>query len=120
METKKRLIDANAFIENHCKDCPYRLEDSCTDEDPICSTIIDMEDFPTVDPMEVCIQEVIGYIDRAFDRQRYDSIWLDEKGERHSADVGYSGEWWEDCMKPELLRMFSNVSAKMDGDGNEN
>jgi hypothetical protein len=44
-----RLIDANAFIEHHCKDCQYRLEGSCTDEDQICSTIIDLKDFPTVE-----------------------------------------------------------------------
>lgn len=77
-----------------------------------------MENAPTVDDAKVCIQEVIRYIDLTFERQRYDSIWLDEKMERHSADVGYGYEWWKECMKPELLRMFSNVGTKMDGYGN--
>ena len=50
---KERLIDANEFEETHCKDCPYRLEGSCTKDDPICSTIQDHRDAPTVDAVEV-------------------------------------------------------------------
>ena len=61
MANEKRLIDANAlkeqisnaFEEHHCNDCPYRLDGSCTKEDPVCSTIDDLRDFPTVDAVEV-------------------------------------------------------------------
>ena len=47
------LIDVNEFEEHHCNDCPYRLEGSCTKDDPMCSTIIDLMDFPKVDAVEV-------------------------------------------------------------------
>lgn len=51
--------------------------------------------------------EIVAYIDRAIDeRPHTDSIWKDERGERYTADVGYAAEWWETCMKPELLRVF--------------
>lgn len=53
MATEKRLIDANAFEEAHCFGCPYRLEGNCTKDDPICSTIDNLRDFPTVDAVEV-------------------------------------------------------------------
>lgn len=50
--------------------------------------------------------EIITYIDNAFNRSHGDSYWVDEQGKKHSVDVGYGGEWWEECMKPELLRVF--------------
>lgn len=59
------------------------------------------------DAMEACLLEFITYIDRAFDRQLWDSSWINEKGELQSADVGYGGEWWSECMKPELIRVFA-------------
>lgn len=58
------------------------------------------------DAVEECLQEIISYIDQAFERQRYDSVWIDENLGLQSADVGYAGEWWEECMKPELIRVF--------------
>ena len=51
--------------------------------------------------------EIISYIDRAINERDHGSvIWKDENGGRHTTDVGYAAEWWEDCMKPELLRVF--------------
>lgn len=61
---------------------------------------------------EACIQEVIAYIDKAFDRKHGDSFWVDEQGEKHPADVGYGCDWWEICMKPELLRVFANCAQR--------
>ena len=58
------------------------------------------------DAMEACLPEIVNYIDRAFERQRYDSVWINENLGLQSADVGYGGEWWEECMKPELIRVF--------------
>ena len=52
------------------------------------------------------IENVIKYIDDAFERKHGDSFWLDENGNRSSADVGYAWEWWRDCMKPELIRVL--------------
>lgn len=55
------------------------------------------------------INELIQYIDDAFDRKHGDSFWIDENGERspECVDVGYAWEWWRDCMKPELIRVSS-------------
>ena len=57
--------------------------------------------------------ELIEYIDRALiERPRGDSIWLDEQGKVHTADIGYAGEWWDECMKPELLRVLYSEQAE--------
>ena len=52
------------------------------------------------------IQELIDYIDSRIDQQQFESRWISDQGERITADVGYGSEWWENCMKPELLRKF--------------
>lgn len=52
MANEKRLIDAYAFEEYHCNGCPYRREGSCTNDDPICATIDDLREAPTVDAVE--------------------------------------------------------------------
>lgn len=50
---------------------------------------------------------IIKHIDSAFDRPCGESYWLDEKMNRISGiDVGYAWEWWRDCMRPELCRLF--------------
>ena len=92
-----KMIDVNAFTEHHCKDCPYRLEDSCTVEYPICSTIIDLKDFHTV--------EVVH------------SRWIKDRD-------GY--EYCENCSRympvrevtgdPSENNYCPNCGAKMDGD----
>lgn len=53
------------------------------------------------------VNDLIHYIDNAFDRQRGESYWLDENGNDISTDVGYAWEWWIYCMKPELIRVFN-------------
>ena len=60
MANEKRLIDAYAFEEYHCNGCPYRREGSCTSDDPICATIDDLREAPTVDAVEVVHGRWIG------------------------------------------------------------
>lgn len=51
--------------------------------------------------------QLIDYINKAFyERPHSQTRWIDELGNAIPADVGYAEEWWEDCMKPELLRVF--------------
>ena len=47
------LIDVDKFIYHHCLECPYRIENSCDEDDPICSSVLDLLDFPTVDAVPV-------------------------------------------------------------------
>lgn len=61
------------------------------------------------------LQEIIDYIDRAIDeRDHGSSSWKDESGRRYTVDVCYAAEWWYECMKPELLRVFCSALAKID------
>jgi hypothetical protein len=101
METEKRLIDADEFMEHHCNGCPYRGEGSCTEDDPICATIQDLKDFPTVDAVEV----VHGYmVERIVD---HECPWYTVYD---CSECGCSVEIWHNYCP--------NCGAKMDGDGN--
>lgn len=58
------------------------------------------------------VEEFIAYIDKAIkERLHGDSFWIDEREHTHGADVGYAWEWWMDCMRPELLRVFGDRRA---------
>ena len=49
-----RLIDADAFIEEHCADCKYfNVDGICTKEDPVCGSVMMVNELPTVDAVEV-------------------------------------------------------------------
>lgn len=97
---KKRLIDANAFEQAHCLECPYMLKGLCTKDDPMCSTIDDLRGFPSVDATEV----VHGR-------------WLSEMhGNSNNGTCSVCGSYkhayafeWKYC---------PFCGAKMDGDGN--
>lgn len=52
------------------------------------------------------LKELFDYVDKAIDRQFFESKWIDENGGLTTADVGYGVEWWTYCMKPELMRVF--------------
>jgi hypothetical protein len=99
-----KMIDVNAFIEEHCKDCPYRLEDSCTDDDPICSTIIDLKDFPTVDAVEV--------VHGRWVRKTTDFVYFYACSE--CGEPVLRSQWGNDFFS----NYCPNCGAKMDGDGN--
>lgn len=51
-------------------------------------------------------EELINYIDDALNRSSSSTQVMNERGEYLTADVGYVYEWWNDCMKPELERVF--------------
>lgn len=56
--------------------------------------------------MNATMRDFIEYIESAWKRQRFESAWITENGERITCDTGYAGEWWDECMKPELIRVF--------------
>jgi hypothetical protein len=50
----KRLIDANAFIKEHCDECKYfNVDGICTNDDPVCGSAMLINEIPTVDAVEV-------------------------------------------------------------------
>ena len=54
MTNDKRLIDANAFIEEHCAECKYfNVNGLCTKDDPVCGSVMIVAELPTVDAVEV-------------------------------------------------------------------
>ena len=54
MASEKRLIDANAFFEEHCADCKYfRVNGICTKDDPVCGSAMIVAELPTIDAVEV-------------------------------------------------------------------
>ena len=103
MDSKKKVIDPAPIIEKLAARCLETKRLECS----VLGNVIDMlRAAPSVDAVELGLLEIATYIDRAFDRQLWDSRWINEKGELQSADVGSGGEWWEECMKPELIRVF--------------
>ncbi len=54
----------------------------------------------------VSIQQFIEYIDARLNENPYEGSWITDQGERIAADVCYARGWWDECMKPELLRKF--------------
>lgn len=49
----KRLVDVDAFLADHCGECRYTSNGACSKDDPICGTIWDLVEYPTVDAVEV-------------------------------------------------------------------
>ena len=52
MANEKRLIDANALIAEHCKDCPADIQAECK-IDPMCGGMMWLVEAPTVDAVPV-------------------------------------------------------------------
>ena len=52
------------------------------------------------------LQDIFEHIENAFNRTPYEGSWITDTGERVSCDVGYAYDWWENYMKPELIRVF--------------
>ena len=56
----------------------------------------------------MAVKDVIEYIDNTFEERLHGSgVWITETGECITTDVGYAEEWWNNCMKPELLRAIN-------------
>jgi hypothetical protein len=47
-----RLIDADALREEHCKGCSNDIREGCK-TDPVCASLLWVDDAPTVDAVEV-------------------------------------------------------------------
>lgn len=56
------------------------------------------------------INDVICYIDKRFEEQdsEHRGWWTDLDGEPYYTDIAYAFEWWNYCMKPELLKILKN------------
>ena len=86
MENEKRLIDANAFIKEHCADCKYfNVDGICTKEDPVCGSVMIVNDLPTVDAVEVV---------RCRDCKHYDTNYCSDGQGWCSKVVGYRYGGW--------------------------
>ena len=49
-----KLIDADAFIAEHCADCKYaNVNGICTKEAPLCGSVQIVTELPTIDAVEV-------------------------------------------------------------------
>lgn len=57
------------------------------------------------DESESPIQKLISYIDEAFKKAPFEGTWVNEKGDIFSVDVPQAQKWWNECMKPELVRL---------------
>lgn len=56
------------------------------------------------------ILEIIGLIDAMFERQRFESSWVDKKGVVIGyADIGYAFEVWDKFIKKELLEEMEKI-----------
>lgn len=44
-------------------------------------------------------KEVVEFIDKCFEMQKYESIWINPDKTEFSCDVGYAYEWWESFRK---------------------
>lgn len=62
---------------------------------------------------EVALQDILDYVDKAFDRTPYEGSWITYDGARVSCDVGYAYEWWDQYMKPELIHIFDDKEISM-------
>ena len=106
MANEKRLIDANAFIADHCEDCKYfNVNGICTKEDPVCGAVMLVNEQTTVDAVEV----VHGRWEMGIDEGDYEYGTCSVCGYNEYNAFG--------CCLPH--NYCPNCGAKMDGDGNE-
>ena len=56
---------------------------------------------------------VIDYVDNALkSRPHRTCFWINEYGQDYCVDVGYAEDWWDNCMSPELRRVFGVQEEK--------
>lgn len=61
-------------------------------------------------------EEIFGEIDEIFERQIYESMWLDQNGKVLGfVDVFCAFECWRDYIKPELKKKYTEVAERRKG-----
>ena len=61
-------------------------------------------------------EEIFAEIDEIFERQIYESRWLDQNGKVLGVvDVFYAFECWRDYIKPELKKKYTEVAERLKG-----
>ena len=58
------------------------------------------------------VDAFLEYIEKAFERTPYESVWIDDLGKKTSVDVGHASQWWFCCMLPELNRIFGSQTSE--------
>ena len=101
----RRLIDANALLEEHCGDCSPQQRKMC-ENDPVCGLAMWIIEAPTVDAVEVVhgrwVSSWCGFDCCSECRKVYADGYLTAMGIKPRTQFNY-------C---------PNCGAKMDGDGN--
>ena len=64
-----RLIDADAWIEEHCEGCKYKENGICSKEDQVCGAVELMNEAPTIDAAPVVHAQWKPYYDYFTKRQ---------------------------------------------------
>ena len=57
-----------------------------------------------MDTDESFLQALITYVDESVKRQQHEYRWVTDQGEEVATNVNDIRTWWENCMKPELVR----------------
>ena len=102
-----RLIDADAFIAEHCADCKYaNVNGICTKEAPLCGSVQIVTELPTIDAVEV----VHGrWIHTAIEDDNWGGTFHKWTCSNCDFSTGHN---------PNGTNYCPNCGAKMDGDGN--
>lgn len=53
---------------------------------------------------------IITYIDKRLQEQPHESIWITNNNQEISIDLGYVQQWWDACMKPEIVDKISKIN----------
>ena len=70
-----RLIDADAFIAEHCDGCKYyKVAGICTKEDPVCGSVQIVTELPTIDAVEVVRCKDCVHMKNQFNA-RFCNVW---------------------------------------------
>ena len=108
-----RLIDADAFIQEHCADCKYfRVNGICTHDDPVCGSAQIVAELPTIDAVEVVHGRWVDRYGGKYANPVYDcSVCGKTAPRRNTMDV--LGNWRTEQF---FANYCPNCGAKMDGE----
>ena len=95
-----RLIDANAFIKEHCADCKYfNVDGICTKEYPVCGSVVIVAELPTIDAVEVVRCKDCKHYNQEMNECESTHFWFSEDGCLNAKDDDYCsfGERKNNC-----------------------